>query len=103
MPSYSDLTPRQREQIADAVREALATELDHVMLKTVSGILTAFGMNEDERHEIRADFAYLRRWRKTSETVSRGGWVAISTVIVSGMASAVWLGIKAAFSLGGHG
>jgi len=96
----SDLSPRQKDEISAVVREAikvqLHAELDTIVLKTVSSILTTFGMNDDDRADMRDDFAYLRRWRKTSENISRGGWIAIMTVLVSGFASAIWLAAKTA-------
>lgn len=100
--------PLSKIEIADVVREVLREQEQRVIaandqatLKVVSGILTAFGINEDDRLEIREDFAYLRRWRKTSEAVSRGGWIAVATILVSGMASAVWIGIKAILAIKG--
>lgn len=94
----TEISAVQREEIVrvvrDTIRDELRTELDAVMLKTVASLLTTFGMNDDDKQEIRDDFAYLRRWRKTSENISRGGWIAIMTVLVSGIASAIWLGVK---------
>jgi hypothetical protein len=91
-----------REEISLIVREVLAEERetqsvqqDAVVLKVVSAILTGFGINDDDRKEIREDFIYLRRWRQTSQQVQRGSWIAIMGVLISGLAGALILGIKA--------
>lgn len=90
------------EQIRWVVSQVLATERasaekqqDIVVLKVVLAIPTGFGINEDDRKEIREDFIYLRRWRETSESIQRGGWIAVITVLVSGLGAALFLGIKA--------
>jgi hypothetical protein len=72
-----------------------AEHIDETVLKTVSAILTSFGIEEDERKELKADFAHLRKWRKSVETVERVGWTAAVTVIVTGILGALWLGVKA--------
>lgn len=77
---------------ADMQRE----QFDQLTLKTISTILTAFGMDEADRVEIRADFTHLRQWRKSTETVKRAGWVTIVGVIVSGFLGVLWLGVKTA-------
>ena len=71
------------------------SHMDETVLKTVSAILTSFGIEEDERREIKADFQHLRKWRKSVETIERVGWTAAITVIVTGILGALWLGVKA--------
>ena len=44
-------------------------DLDTVVLKTITTILTTFGIEEEDRREQRADFQHLRRWRKSVEQV----------------------------------
>ena len=77
---------------ADLQRE----QFDQVMLKTISTILTAFGMDESDRVEIRADLIHLRQWRKSTEAVKTAGWIGILGVLASGVLGALWLGVKAA-------
>lgn len=90
------------EEIRAIVRQVMAEErqtnaanLDTTMMKTVSAILTSFGIEDEERHEIRQDFQYLRRWRKTADRVTSAGIIGIVTVVIGGVASALWLGAKA--------
>lgn len=92
-----------KEEIRAIVQQVLAEErrnnddeLDVTVLKTVSGLLTSFGIPDDERKDIAEDFRYLRRWRLGAERVQGLGMTAIVALIVGGIASALWLGIKAA-------
>lgn len=71
-------------------------EVDEVVLKTIATILTSFGIEEEDRQELRADFQHLRRWRKSVEQAQTYTFKAIVTVIATGFVGAVWLGIKAA-------
>lgn len=96
----SDLSADQIRSIVQQVlqeeRELNAERIDESVLKTVSAILTSFGIEQDERREIQADFAHLRRWRKSVETVGRVGIGAAVTVIVTGLLGALWVGLKVA-------
>lgn len=83
------------QEVLIAERQHLAANQDEVVLKTIATMLTSFGLEEDERKEIRADFLYIRRWRKASEQAGRAGVVAIVGVVMSGVLGAFWLGFKA--------
>ena len=69
-------------------------DLDALVLRTIATILTSFGIEEEDRRELRADFQHLRRWRKSVEQAQSYTFKAVITVIVSGFVGAVWLGIK---------
>jgi hypothetical protein len=75
-------------------REAHSAALDDAMVKTVAAILTSFGIDEEDRKEIRADFQHLRRWRKSVEQAQSYTFKAVITVIVTGLVGALWLGVK---------
>ena len=70
-------------------------DIDAVVLKTVATILTSFGIEEEDRKEMRADLQHLRRWRKSVEQAQSYTFKAVITIIVTGFVGAVWLGIKA--------
>ncbi|MBO4223621.1 hypothetical protein [Bradyrhizobium neotropicale] len=70
-------------------------EIDAVVLKTVATILTSFGIEEEDRRELRADFQHLRRWRRSVEQAQSYTFKAVITVIATGLLGAIWLGIKA--------
>jgi hypothetical protein len=89
------------EDIKSVVREVLteqklltATDVGPVALKTIATILTSFGIEEEDRIELKADFNHLRRWRKSVEQAQSYTFKAVITIIVTGFMGAVWLGIK---------
>ena len=89
------------EDIRTIVAETLAeqqrlhhNDIDAVVFKTIATILTSFGIEEEDRKELRADFQHLRRWRKSVEQAQSYTFKAVITVIVTGLVGAAWLGIK---------
>jgi NADPH-dependent glutamate synthase beta subunit-like oxidoreductase len=89
------------EDIRVVVAETLAeqqrlhqNDLDAVVLRTIASILTSFGIEEEDRKELRADFQHLRRWRKSVEQAQSYTFKAVITVIITGVVGAVWLGVK---------
>lgn len=91
----------QEHEVRQVVSDVLAEQhrlhnydVDTVVLKTIATILTSFGIEEEDRKELRADFQHLRKWRKGVEQVERMGWGTIITVIVTGTLGALWVGIK---------
>jgi hypothetical protein len=90
------------EDIKAVVAETLAEQqrrhyddIDAVILRTVATILTSFGIEEEDRKEIRADFVHLRKWRKSVEQAQTYTFKAILTVIATGILGALWMGLKA--------
>ena len=62
--------------------------------RAITTVLASFGIEEDDRREMRADFQHLRRWRKSVEQAQGFTFKAVITVIVAGFLGAVWLGVK---------
>lgn len=89
------------EEIKSVVKEAIAEQrlsavpADDVVLQTVATILKSFGIEEEERLELKADFSHLRRWRKATEHAGSYTFKAVITVIATGFLGMVWLGFKA--------
>lgn len=88
-----------REDVQVIVRETLAEQNrqppdDATILKTIATILTSFGIEEDDRKELKADFQHLRKWRKSVEQAQSMTFKTVIAVIVSGFVGAVWMGIK---------
>src|SRR5246127_1377289 len=65
-----------------------------VVDRAIATVLASFGIEEDDRRELRADFQHLRRWRKSVEQAQSYTFKAVITVIVAGFLGAVWLGVK---------
>ena len=91
-----------REDIKSVVIETLAEQqrrhwdaIDAVVVKTIATTLTSFGIEEDDRQQLRADLQHLRRWRKSVEQAQSYTFKPVITVIVTGVVGALWLGIKA--------
>ncbi|MGY3477445.1 hypothetical protein [Bradyrhizobium ottawaense] len=91
----------QDEEIRAIVAETLAEQhrvqqesVDAIVLKAVASVLASFGIEDDDRKELRADFQHLRRWRISVEQAQSYTFKAVITVIATGLMGAVWLGVK---------
>jgi hypothetical protein len=89
------------QEVKDVVQEVLAeqrianrADLDDAATKTIATILLSFGIEEDDRKEIQADFRHLRKWRKSVEQAQSYTFKTIITVIAGGVLGALWLGFK---------
>ena len=60
----------------------------------MAALLNRLGVDESDHREIRADFTYLRRWRKSGEQMQSHTMKTVITVVVAGAVGALWLGIK---------
>lgn len=87
--------------IKSIVAETLAEQqrlqysnIDAAVQRAVASILTSFGMEEEDRKELRADLQHLRRWRKSVEQAQSYSLKAVISVIVAGLVGAAWLGLK---------
>jgi hypothetical protein len=90
-----------KEDIRAVVAEALAEQqrlrdldIDAVIQRTIASTLISFGIEEEDRRELRADFQHLRRWRRSVEQAQSFTFKAVITIIVTGFVGAVWLGFK---------
>jgi hypothetical protein len=89
------------DEIRAIVAETLAEQhrlqqesIDAIVLKAVASVLASFGIEDDDRKELRADFQHLRRWRSSVEQAQSYTFKAVITVIATGLMGAVWLGVK---------
>ncbi|WFU83782.1 hypothetical protein QA645_13860 [Bradyrhizobium sp. CIAT3101] len=95
----------QDADIRAIVAETLAEQqrlqqdsIDAIVLKAVASVLASFGIEDDDRRELRADFQHLRRWRRSVEQAQTYTYKAVITVIATGLMGAVWLGVKVVLS-----
>jgi hypothetical protein len=89
------------DEIRAIVAETLAEQhrlhqdsIDAIVLKAVASVLASFGIEDDDRKELRADFQHLRRWRKSVEQAQSCTFKAVITVLATGLMGAIWLGVK---------
>lgn len=69
-------------------------DVDTVVLKTIATILTSFGIDEDDRKEMRSDFQHLRKWRKSVEQAQSYTFKTVITALIGGFLGALWMGFK---------
>ena len=72
-----------------------ASDIDAVVDRAITTVLASFGIDEEDKRELRADFQHLRRWRRSVEQAQGFTFKAVISIIVAGFLGAVWLGIKA--------
>ena len=91
----------QGDEVRAIIAETLAEQhriqqesIDAIVLKAVASVLASFGIEDDDRKEVRADFQHLRRWRKSVEQAQSYTFKAVITVLATGLMGAVWLGVK---------
>lgn len=89
------------EDVKEIVLETLAeqqklhwSEVDDIVSRAVATTLASFGIDEDDRKELRADLQHLRRWRRSVEQAQSYTFKAVITVIFTGLLGAVWLGVR---------
>lgn len=92
--SETDIKAIVAETLAEQQR-LQSSRIDIAVQRAVATVLTSFGMDEEDRKELRADLQHLRRWRKSVEQAQSYTFKAVITVIVTGLVGAAWLGFKA--------
>src|ERR1700751_2157703 len=75
-------------------------DVDAIVLRAVATTLTSFGIEEEDRREVRADLQHLRRWRKSVEQAQSYTFKAVVTVIATGLVGAVWFRVKVVLGKG---
>ncbi len=72
----------------------MTTELeDRMIRKTVKETLLLLGIEACDPTEMQRDFAYLRRWRVSSEKIGIGARLALIGAACTAMISVIGLGI----------
>lgn len=70
---------------------------EQVAKETVREMFLALGVNANDDNAIIAmqkDFAHMRAWRESTETIKRKGLGAAVTVIVTGALGMIWLAFR---------
>jgi len=62
----------------------------------ISSVLLSFGIEGDDKRELRADFMRRRRWRKSVQQAQGYTVRATVTAMIGGELGALWLGVRAA-------
>jgi len=83
------LTAHQAAQSVSPV-----ADVGEIVEKAIGAALMTFGIEADDRQEMRADLAHLRKWRKSVEAAESLTFKVVLGTIVSGLVGAVWMGFK---------
>ncbi len=81
--------------LAEQRRQQPHVDIDEMVLKAVAAILTSFGIEEEDRKELQADFIHLRKWRKSVDAATGLTFKIVVTTIVTGVIGVIVLGMKA--------
>ena len=104
--SKEELREYLREALAETLREtarkddhdamvALSAEDLQILVKaTVHETLANLGADADNPIEMQKDFQHLREWRCTMNDVRSKGILTLVGIIVAGVCTALWLGLK---------
>jgi hypothetical protein len=76
-------------------KDDIESTVSTAVQKGLSDLLLTFGIEEDDRKELRADFVHLRKWRKSVEQAQSYTVKTVITVMIGGFLGALWLGVKA--------
>ena len=91
-------TEDEIRQIVDATlaaqREHRDAVLEQIIGRAVTQALATIGIDVGDRQGLKADLAHLRRWRRSVEQAQHYTVKTVITVLVTGIAGAIWLGIK---------
>lgn len=76
-------------------------EIRHIAAESakqaVRELLVAMGVNANDPNsliEMQRDFAHIRKWRQSVDTVRTQGLLVSVGIVVSGIAGAIWLAVK---------
>lgn len=86
----SGQTPGPEQQLQNLTPE----EARALIREAVRETFLMLGVKVDDPIEVQKDFQHLREWRSTTESVKAKGMLAVVGVVVSGLAAALWMGLK---------
>jgi hypothetical protein len=90
----AEMTEVEIRAIVTAVLAEQKDQAKTIAEETVSVLLMSFGIEEDDHREMRADFAHLRKWRKSFDQAQSLTFKVVITTIITGFVTVVWMGVK---------
>lgn len=69
-------------------------DLDIVLDKALDRAFTRLGLNMDDHLSVQQDMAFLRSWRKSSDTAYKHGLVTVITLFIAGGLGLLWQAVK---------
>jgi len=80
--------------VNDKSRIFTETELRNIVSEGVEQAFTRLGIEADSPIEMQKDFQHLREWRESIELVKQRSLIAALGVVLAGVGTVLWLGIK---------
>ena len=71
------------------------SELKALVKSVVTETLTSLGFDTNHPLDVQRDQLYLRDWRVTTESIRGKATLAAVGIVIVGLASVLWLGLKA--------
>lgn len=81
-------------KVEDIVRRVVSGEIEKAIQKTVADTLISFGLDPQQRSEIQRDFLFIRDMRTVAADSRKHIFLAILTLAVSGIGTAIWFYVK---------
>lgn len=69
-------------------------EMRRLAREIVQETLREMGLQVDDPIEMQRDFSHLRNWRLSVQAIQTRSLLSVFTILIAGLAGAVWLGIK---------
>jgi len=85
------LAPETEAMMREIAREAACHAVNRTLL--------TYGIDPEFPTEFQKDMAHLREWRKRIEKIEEKSWLTLPAVIVVGILTAIWLGVKSKFGM----
>lgn len=85
------MTEKDDRLITRAEARSIATEAAEEALK---GMLVKLGIDPEDELENQQDFAFVRNWRLSSQTVKRHGLLVAVGILVVGLSGLIWNAIR---------
>ncbi len=69
-------------------------EISRIVEEAVEKTLERLGIDTEDPIAMQRDFSHVRAWRESTEAIKRNSFKAVVTILITGIAGALWLGIK---------
>ena len=86
------------QQAAERTVDAMRGEIVQAVDDGVTDALTRVGIDPEKPLEMQRDMQFVRDWRSTVSSVRKKGLLTAVGLIVAGLVSALWLGMKSLLS-----
>ena len=70
------------------------TDIKAIVKTSVHETLIALGVDVDDPMQVQRDFAALRSWRTSLETVRKQGLIAAVGILVAGFMGLLWVALR---------